>query len=1149
MKQMITSNNVMSVKSDNFMEILSGFFSLVLFLIGSAAASATPTDQPICDDFVYFLSNHPLGETTTDIYKVTLSGGNADLQLIITSDEEVHIAYNSNDNLIYAVGRNSHSYKTFDPNAADPEFSPSVDLGDSLSLITAAVFSPGGKLVFGSSASKRIYSVNVSTHLVSVYDAYAPVDGGDLTYASNGMLYLASRTGTGLYEVWPEGIMHDQLLPGSLPAYVTGMAITDIDQLLISSRGNTNLVLRNTDGSDAGSFAVMLDGNSFTLGSGDMTSGCNTPSINIEACDAFNLFYSNHINSSSSDLYKVSISGNDAVMTLLTTVDFEEHIAYNGDENKLLLVNANGSFVRVYDPVANTEIGDLPISGNMHHLYAAVYNSADGLLYVGDASQNKIYTINLTDGTSTFFANAPVDGGDLAIQNGVLYLATRQGDKLYKVVGGGSAVLVGSIPADVNGMAMANNTTTLLTSNSGASVFSEVSAANGSTVNAYNAILNGESFSMFNGDMASGCASDGGNTESGCNYKLYYVHSPSGNGNQPLLEVILNDDGTASYTSLIENIGGHIGLSPDGYTIYNVGGSILKVIDVATATVTSTVDIVTAGGEDLSGFPAAVVASDGTLYVANGSKNQVYNVNPLTGIAISYGPSRNVNGGDLIEVDGDIWLITRGDNTFTNVLTGASFTVPVNEIDGAAVLNNGNVLVADGDGGSLMKEIDLSTQEVVATYDIALPLHNGDLAGGCIGSNSVAEGCFGSEVLDFSQGLQTNGNAVAANRSDATQALGEPDRSNAPGGFVSLGVGGSITIGFAGVVNDTPGNDIKIWETSYKGNVCSGGSDEQADIELSADGVNFVAAGSICLDGEVDIASTGLPYISAIRITNSASTGSLDGYDVDGVEAINGCSNEPVVINGDCYATEVVQYIQGIKKNGGAMNPEQTNKDNATGMPERATSGYSYTTLGYGGSIILSFNGAVPNGDGDDIEVVETTYGNYPTCASYPEYAKVYVSVDGIAWFFAKTVCKYDGFVDISDAGAFEYINFVKIENDNELSTTPDAFDVDGVVALHNCDNSEPAPIALEAETQLTSSPNPTTGLSQVIFTPAKSGKTFVDVYDMNGRKIATIFDQVAQESHEYSIDFNALSLPNGFYVYVLTNNNETTIERFLIAK
>jgi hypothetical protein len=68
-----------------------------------------------------------------------------------------------------------------------------------------------------------------------------------------------------------------------------------------------------------------------------------------------------------------------------------------------------------------------------------------------------------------------------------------------------------------------------------------------------------------------------------------------------------------------------------------------------------------------------------------------------------------------------------------------AFTVDVDEINGAAVLENGNVLLADGDGNSLLKEVDLATQMVVAEYDIDLPLNNGDLAGGCTGFGDVEE--------------------------------------------------------------------------------------------------------------------------------------------------------------------------------------------------------------------------------------------------------------------------------------------------------------------------------------------------------------------------------------------------------------------------
>ncbi len=45
----------------------------------------------------------------------------------------------------------------------------------------------------------------------------------------------------------------------------------------------------------------------------------------------------------------------------------------------------------------------------------------------------------------------------------------------------------------------------------------------------------------------------------------------------------------------------------------------------------------------------------------------------------------------------------------------------------AATLGNGNVIVADGNGQGLFKEIDLSDASVVAEYESGLPLFNGRL--------------------------------------------------------------------------------------------------------------------------------------------------------------------------------------------------------------------------------------------------------------------------------------------------------------------------------------------------------------------------------------------------------------------------------------
>jgi hypothetical protein len=70
-----------------------------------------------------------------------------------------------------------------------------------------------------------------------------------------------------------------------------------------------------------------------------------------------------------------------------------------------------------------------------------------------------------------------------------------------------------------------------------------------------------------------------------------------------------------------------------------------------------------------------------------------------------------------------------------------------------------------------------------------------------------------------------------------------------------------------------------------------------------------------------------------------------------------------------------------------------------------------------------------------------------------------------------------------------------------------------------------------------------------VTFSPAYTGYTTVEVFDMSGRSIAVIFSQVADGGTQYRVDFNGVSLPNGVYIYRMTTIDETIIEKFMIAK
>src|SRR5690606_7877689 len=235
---------------------------------------------PDCENYTYYLADHAAVDGISDIYEVTLSGGTATMTYIETSDIEVHIAFNATDNLIYAVSKHENSYRTLDPLSG--VWGPTIMLGADYGEITSAVFAPTGQLVFGSQDQNAIFSVNVNTNVVSSYDTYSAVTGGDLAFTSDGMLYMATRSGNGLYEVYPAPV--PDVLLGNVPAKVTGLAATDGNQLLLSAQGATSLGLYNSDGTPAGSYTLELEGAAYTLRDGDMASGCNTGEL-IEECE------------------------------------------------------------------------------------------------------------------------------------------------------------------------------------------------------------------------------------------------------------------------------------------------------------------------------------------------------------------------------------------------------------------------------------------------------------------------------------------------------------------------------------------------------------------------------------------------------------------------------------------------------------------------------------------------------------------------------------------------------------------------------------------------------------------------------------------------------------------------------------------------
>jgi len=159
--------------------------------------------------------------------------------------------------------------------------------------------------------------------------------------------------------------------------------------------------------------------------------------------------------------------------------------------------------------------------------------------------------------------------------------------------------------------------------------------------------------------------------------------------------------------------------------------------------------------------------------------------------------------------------------------------------------------------------------------------HN-DFLGDCFG------GCLGMSVQSYTQGFQSNGAPVLADRSDISKVLGTPDKSNAVGGFYSLGFGGEIIIQMDGFILNRPGNDITIYETSFGQPACDNYR-ERAEISVSPDLISWQTVGTICQDGSVNIGT--FDYIRFVKIkdvTLASDFGNtvVDGFDVDGIQCI-----------------------------------------------------------------------------------------------------------------------------------------------------------------------------------------------------------------------------------------------------------------------
>ncbi|MBU1083322.1 hypothetical protein KKE14_02715, partial [Patescibacteria group bacterium] len=164
---------------------------------------------------------------------------------------------------------------------------------------------------------------------------------------------------------------------------------------------------------------------------------------------------------------------------------------------------------------------------------------------------------------------------------------------------------------------------------------------------------------------------------------------------------------------------------------------------------------------------------------------------------------------------------------------------------------------------------------------------------------------WADSVMSFMQGFRWNGTPVLPERSDPTEALNEAERNDTMN-FVSLGFGdedgrGELVLGFDNYIINGAGADIEVVETSF-GDPSEGSYPETANVYASKDNSTWTFLKEIILDDDaIDLGSLDWArYVKLVDVSDKSNFGdgsTTDGFDVDGVQALNSLPNICLVEN------------------------------------------------------------------------------------------------------------------------------------------------------------------------------------------------------------------------------------------------------------
>ncbi len=424
-------------------------------------------------------------------------------------------------------------------------------------------------------------------------------------------------------------------------------------------------------------------------------------------------------------------------------------------------------------------------------------------------------------------------------------------------------------------------------------------------------------------------------------------------------------------------------------------------------------------------------------------------------------------------------------------------------------------------------------------------------------------------------GLNPTTDDFSASKRITSRALGVPQASDAATpiasyNFYSMGFGGEVIVRMGNGFNNIAGEDLQIHETSFGAiSACSGLNPDMVRVWVSQDNCNYILIGDFCEQGPNPILISlpaYLPWARFVKLKdittnfNTIATAGQDGFDLDGLKGLSARSTAPSS-GSSIYGAAVISFTQGLNKNGSAVALSYSDPSRALGAPQLsdlAGAPVNYVSLGFGGSITLEMDRLVfKRATGGEIQIAETSTGS-PSCASNPEQAKIYTSLNGTSWVTIGTICS-DGQLSIPASSglltttgqyAFRFIKITDVSNSASFSSsTANGFDLDGVVG-QTCSTSakladsseefESEQIQLENE-GIALFPNPSNGLF-TIKTNSINANGVIRVYTTSGALII----EKRLTGIEENIQLSIQDFPVGLYLVSYQNGEKQFISRLI---